>query len=115
MFIVFLSFILMLPYHRWYNENYYYFVITRLWQCFIQGIIPCTTILFLSAAVYKKLKELKESAEFKQADEALRKSVVRARLQLWISTIFVTSQFFIWIRIPFDVRYKNVLKIPKLI
>ena len=55
--------------------------------------------------MYKRLKLLRESEAFKQADEALKKSIVRARLSMWITIIFVTSQVIGWLRLPYDVRY----------
>ena len=95
----------MSPFHRWYRQNFIYFVITRTWQFLIQGAIPCTSLLLLNVAVYKRLKLLRESEAFKQADEALKKSIVRARLSMWITIIFVTSQVIGWLRLPYDVRY----------
>ena len=100
-----LAIVLMLPFHRWYRQNFCYFVITRTWQFLVQGAIPCTSLLFLNVAVYKRLKLLRESEAFKQADEALKKSIVRARLSMWITIIFVTSQVIGWLRLPYDVRY----------
>jgi len=93
----------MSPFHRWYRQNFIYFVITRTWQFLIQGAIPCTSLLLLNVAVYKRLKLLRESEAFKQADEALKKSIVRARLSMWITIIFVTSQVIGWLRLPYDI------------
>ena len=98
----------MSPFHRWYRQNFIYFVITRTWQFLIQGAIPCTSLLLLNVAVYKRLKLLRESEEFEQADEALKKSVGRARLTLVINSIFVTCTCLYWLRLPVDVRYKIV-------
>ena len=109
--IVILAIILMLPFHRWYRQNFCYFVITRTWQFLVQGAIPCTSLLFLNVAVYKRLKLLRESEAFKQADEALKKSIVRAHLSMWIAIIFVISQFIVWLRLPYDVRYIFARKI----
>ena len=95
----------MLPFHRWYRQNFCYFVITRTWQFLVQGAIPCTSLLFLNVAVYKRLKLLRASEAFKQADEALKKSILRARLSMWIAIIFVISQCIVWLRLPYDVRY----------
>ena len=103
--IVILAIVLMLPFHRWYRQNFCYFVITRTWQFLVQGAIPCTSLLFLNVAVYKRLKLLRESGAFKQADKALKESILRARLSKWISIIFVISQCLFWVRLPFDVRY----------
>ena len=100
--------VLMLPYYNWCRGNQLYFVITRIWQFLIQAAIPVIFVLFLSFAVYKKLKLLRESEEFEQADEALKKSVGRARLTLVINTIFVTCTCLYWLRLPVDVRYKIV-------
>ena len=95
----------MLPFHGWNEGNYTYYVITRVWQFLVQATIPSITIIFLNVAVYKRLKLLRESEAFKQADEALKKSILRARLSMWIAIIFVTSQCIIWLRLPYDVRY----------
>merc|ERR1712012_205096 len=46
--IVILAIVLMLPFHRWYRQNFCYFVITRTWQFLVQGAIPCTSLLFLN-------------------------------------------------------------------
>ena len=100
-----LAIVLMLPFHGWNERNYTYYVITRVWQFLVQAAIPSITIIFLNVAVYKRLKLLRESEAFKQADEALKKSILRARLSMWIAIIFVTNQCIYWSRLPFDVRY----------
>lgn len=99
--------VLMLPYYNWCRGNQLYFVITRIWQFLIQAAIPVIFVLFLSVAVYKKLKLLRESEEFEQADEALKKSVGRARLTLVINTIFVTFTCLYWLRLPVDIDKWN--------
>ena len=103
--IVFLAIVLMLPYHRWYKTNFAYYVATRSWQFLIQGLIPCTAILVLTFAVNKRVNLLRSSGDFQQIEKTLKKSMVRARLQIRIAIIFVMSQFFVWIRLPYDVRY----------
>ena len=103
--IVILAIVLMLPFNEWNNDNFTYFVVTKTWQSVIQGAIPCTSLLLLNVAVYKRLKLLRASEAFKQADEALKKSILRARLSMWIAIIFVISQCIVWLRLPYDVRY----------
>ena len=102
--------IMMSPFRMWCRANFTYFSITRTWEFLAQCGIPCTVILYLSYDVYKRLKILSRSEEFKDdQNEALRKSVAKARLTLSMNMIFVTCEFLFWIRLPIDVRY-----IPKL-
>ena len=101
----------MLPFHGWNEGNFTFYAITRVWQFLVQAAIPSITIIFLNVAVYKRLKLLRESEAFKQADEALKKSIVRAQLSMWIAIIFVISQFIVWLRLPYDVRYIFARKI----
>ena len=108
--IVILAIVLMLPFNEWNNDNFTYFVVTKTWQSVIQGAIPCTSLLLLNVAVYKRLKLLRASEAFKQADEALKKSILRARLSMWIAIIFVISQCIVWLRLPYDVRYLLFLR-----
>ena len=103
--IVTLAIVLMLPFHGWNEGNFTYYAITNVWQFLVQAAIPSITIIFLNVAVYKRLKLLRESEAFKQADEALKKSILRARLSMWIAIIFVTNQCIGWLRLPYDVRY----------
>ena len=51
------------------------------------------------------MKLLRESETFKHADEALKKSILKTRLSLWIAVIFVVAQVVIWTRLPFIVKY----------
>jgi len=101
--IVTLAIVLMLPFHGWNEGNFTYYAITNVWQFFVQAAIPSITIIFLNVAVYKRLKLLRASEAFKQADEALKKSILRARLSMWIAIIFVTNQCIVWSRLPFDI------------
>ena len=101
--------LMMSPFRMWCRANFTYFSITRTWEFLAQCGIPCTVILYLSFGVYKRLKILCGSEDFKDQNEALRKSVAKARLTLSMNMIFVTCEFLFWIRLPIDVRY-----IPKL-
>ena len=103
--IVILAIILMLPFHRWYRQNFCYFVITRTWQFLVQGAIPCTMIIFLNVEVYRKLKLLRASEDFKHSNQALKKSILRAYLSMWIAVIFVISQSIFWVQLPMNVCY----------
>jgi len=111
--IMIIALVLRLPYQNWWPGNQLYFEITRIWQFLIQGAIPCIFILFTSVKIYKsttynlQLECLRESEGFKQADEALKKSVARARLTLVINTIFVGVTFIYWLRLPWDINKWN--------
>ena len=109
--IVVLAIVLLSPFSEWNNDDKTYFVVTKTWQSLIHGVVPSTSLFFLNVAVYKRLKLLRESEAFKQADEALKKSIVRAHLSMWIAIIFVISQFIVWLRLPYDVRYIFARKI----
>ena len=107
----------MSPYHMWNPGHFAYFVVTRIWQCIVQGLIPCTLLLILTITMYKKLQHLKEDEELADyANEALykalKKSILRVRLALLISSVFVISQILVWLPLPYDVRYiqMNVIK-----
>ena len=109
--------VLMSPYHMWNPGHFAYFVVTRIWQCIVQGLIPCTLLLILTITMYKKLQHLKEDEELADyANEALykalKKSILRVRLALLISSVFVISQILVWLPLPYDVRYiqMNVIK-----
>ena len=109
--------VLMSPYHMWNPGHFAYFVVTRIWQCIVQGLIPCTLLLILTITMYKKLQHLKEDEELADyANEALykalKKSILRVRLALLISSVFVVSQILVWLPLPYDVRYiqMNVIK-----
>ena len=99
-----MSLVLMSPYHMWYQGSHVYFVITRTWQFLVHAVIPCTLILVLNCALYKKLGVLQSSEDFKMfANAALRKSILRVRLALSISLIFVISQILLWLPLLYDV------------
>ena len=58
----------------------------------------------LNCALYKKLGVLQSSEDFKMfANAALRKSILRVRLALSISLIFVISQILLWLPLLYDV------------
>ena len=100
-----LAIVLMLPYYGWNEGNHTYYAMTRVWQFLVQGAIPCTMITFLSVEVYRKLKSLRASEDFIHSDKALKKSILRANLSMWIALIFVISQSIFWVRLPMDVSY----------
>ena len=92
----------MSPYHMWNPGHFAYFVVTRIWQCTVQALIPCTLLLILTITMYKKLQHLKEDEELADyANEALykalKKSILRVRLALLISSVFVISQILVWL------------------
>ena len=100
-----LAIVLMLPYYGWNEGNHTYYAMTRVWQFLVQGAIPCTMITFLSVEVYRKLKLLRASEDFIHSDKALKKSILRANLSMWVALIFVISQSIFWVRLPMDVSY----------
>ena len=103
--IVTLAIVLMLPFYAWNQENYAYYSMTRVWQFLVQGAIPCTMIIFLNVEVYRKLKLLRASEDFKHSNQALKKSILRAYLSMWIAVIFVISQSIFWVQLPMNVSY----------
>ena len=103
--IVILAILAMAPWYRWDEDNYPYYVTTRVWQFLVQGAIPCVSITWMTFSFYKQLKLMRSSEDFKHSDEALKKSILRARLSIWTAMVFVISQSFFWLRLPLDVRY----------
>ena len=104
------SLLLMSPYHMWNRGSFSYFVVTRTWQFIVQALVPCALLLFLTITLYKKLQRLKADEEFADyADVALRKSILKVRLALLISSIFVISQILVWLPLPYDVSYIPLL------
>merc|ERR1712062_186446 len=92
------SFVIMSPYYMWNLENFVYFVITYAWQFVVEALIPCTLLLILTINLNKALNRLKSDKEFANyADEALKKSILKVRLSLLISSIFVISQTLVWL------------------
>ena len=108
--ILVVGLVLMSPYHMWNQGNKSYFVVTRTWQFVVQALVPCTSLLILTITLYKKLQRLKADEEFADyADVALRKSILKVRLALLISSIFVISQILVWLPLPYDVSNIPVL------
>ena len=108
--ITVMSMTLMAPYCMWNQESFLYFAITRSWQFFIQAGIPCTVMLFFNIVLYKKLRLWKASNELDNKNNVLlRKSVLKIRLALTISSIFVMSQIIVWAPMPFEVCYIHSL------
>ena len=108
--ITVMSMILMAPYCMWNQESFLYFAITRSWQFFIQAGIPCTVMLFFNIVLYKKLRLWKASNELDNKNNVLlRKSVLKIRLALTISSIFVMSQIIVWAPVPLEVSYIHSL------
>ena len=106
-----MSLVLMSPYHMWYQGSHVYFVITRTWQFLVHAVIPCTLILVLNCALYKKLGILQSSEDFQMfANAALRKSILKVRLALSISLIFVVSQILLWLPLLYDVSNKQIIQ-----
>ena len=99
-----LSLLAALPWYEWNQANYAYYVTTRMWQFLVQGAIPCLSITWFSLAFYQQLKVMKSSELYKHSDMALRKSIVRARISIWIAGIFAVSSIFYWVRLPWEVR-----------
>ena len=108
--ILVVGLVVMSPYHMWNQGNKSYFVVTRTWQFVVQALVPCTLLLILTITLYKKLQRLKADEEFADyADVALRKSILKVRLALLISSIFVISQILVWLPLPYDVSYIPLL------
>ena len=106
-----MSLVLMSPYHMWYQGSHVYFVITRTWQFLVHAVIPCTLILVLNCALYKKLGILQSSEDFQMfANAALRKSILKVRLAFTISLIFVVSQILLWLPLLYDVSNKQIIQ-----
>ena len=94
----------------WYQNNFYYFTFALCWEFLLQALIPCSLVLYLNLALYKRLKILVASEEYSlQTNQALRRSILRARLSLSITFIFVTSQLLTWIPFPIEVRFTNLI------
>ena len=107
--ILVVSLVLMSPYYMWNPRHFVYFVITKTWQFLVQALIPCTSLLILTIRMYRKLQCLKADEEFADyADVALRKCILKVRLSLLISSIFIISQILVWLPLPYDVRYTYI-------
>ena len=102
-----LSLFAALPWYEWSEDNYAYYVTTRMWQFLVQGAIPCLSITWFSLAFYQQLKVMRSSELYKHSDMALRKSIVRARISIWIAGIFAVSSIFYWVRLPWEVRIQS--------
>ena len=108
--IIVLAFVLKSPYQMWYQNNFYYFTFALCWEFLLLALIPCTLVLYLNLALYKRLKILVASEEYSlQTNQALRRSILRARLSLSITFIFVTSQLLTWIPFPIEVRFPTLI------
>ena len=95
--LILLAFLLKLPYQMWNQTNFYYFSFALCWEFLVTALIPCILVLYLNIALYKQLKVLRASDEFNElTNKALRKSILRARLSLSITFIFVISQLLTW-------------------
>ena len=67
------------------------------------------SLLILTIRMYRKLQCLKADEEFADyADVALRKCILKVRLSLLISSIFIISQILVWLPLPYDVRYTYI-------
>ena len=109
--ILIVAMVLTSPYYMWNPGHFVYFVITLTWQFVVQALIPCILLLILSITLYKKLQRLKSDDEFPDyADVALKKSILKVRLSLLISSIFVISQILVWLPLPYYVRYLPLAK-----
>ena len=107
--IIVVSLVLISPYHAWNHGHFAYFVITLTWQFMVEALIPCTLLLILTTCLIKKLHCLKADAEFADyADVVLRKCILKVRLFLLISSIFVISQILVWLPTPYDVSYIQI-------
>ena len=96
--------ILMSPYFMWNQEDYVYFVLTFSWQFLVQAVIPCILLLYLNIALYKKLQSFKASEGWSDKTKVLlRKSMIRIRLSLSISSIFVLCESLMWLPYPAEV------------
>ena len=96
--ILIVAMVLTSPYYMWNPGHFVYFVITLTWQFVVQALIPCILLLILSITLYKKLQRLKSDDEFPHnADVALKKSILKVRMSLLISSIFVISQILVWL------------------
>ena len=101
--------ILMSPYFMWNQEDYVYFVITFSWQFLVQAVIPCNLLLFLNIALYKKLQSFKASGGWSDKTKVLlRKSMIRIRLSLSISSIFVLCESLMWLPYPAEVSRNTI-------
>ena len=90
---------MMAPYHMWRKGSHVYFVITRTWQFLAQAGIPCSLMLCFNFALYKRLRILKSSKEF----QTLRKSILKVRLLMSVSFIFIIGQVLLWLPLLYDV------------
>ena len=109
--IIVLAFVLKSPYQMWYQNNFSYFTFALCWEFLFQALIPCTLVVYLNLALYKRLKILVASEEYNlQANQALRRSILRARLSLSITFIFVSSQLLTWIPFPIEVIFTTLLR-----
>ena len=107
--ILVVGLVLMSPFYMWNPKHFVYFVITKTWQFLVQALIPCTLLLILTIKMYTKLKCLKADEEFADyADVALGKCILKVRLSLLISSIFIVSQILAWSPLPYDVRYLHL-------
>ena len=97
-----LAILLSLPQPYWNKSNNTYYTFTMIFNFIFIGVIPSFLLLFVNKALYQKLSACQtelNSAQLssQKTKEAVKKSIFRARLSIFIALTFVVCQTLYWI------------------
>ena len=80
----------------------------HIWNLLHCIALPATTLIILNFFIYKKLKTMTDSNDYtKQTVIPLMKAILKAKISIWISVIFIIASLFYGIPLIYWVSSKK--------